>query len=68
MGISSVFVEAHFNKVHKRDIIFTLEDQIVHLVVKKTKKLLKLEQVSNKKVTWVTRMRFEQRGYYYLEK
>jgi len=44
------------------------EDQKVNLVLKKGRKLAKLEDVENKRVTWVTSMRFNQREYYYLEK
>ena len=65
---SSSFIKAEFNKVRKGDTHFLLEDQIVQLVVRKSKKLIKLENLHDSKVTWVTRMRFRQRGYYYLEK
>lgn len=57
-----------FDKVRKNDLIFTLEDQVVQLVIKKTRKLAKLENVETSKITWATRMRFDLIGYYYLEK
>jgi hypothetical protein len=65
---SDLFKKADFNKVRKGDTLFLLEDQIVQLVIKKTRKLVKLENLHNSEVTWMTRLRFHQRGYYYLEK
>ena len=65
---SNSFTKAEFNKVRKGDTLFLLEDQIVQLVMKKSRKLVKLENLHDLGVTWVTRLRFHQRGYYYLEK
>lgn len=45
-----------------------MEDQRVSLVLKKTRKLAKLQDVGTEKVKWNTRMRFDLIGYYYLEK
>jgi hypothetical protein len=65
---SDLFKRVRFNKLRKGDLIFMFEDQKVNLVLKKGRKLAKLEDVENKRVTWVTSMRFNQREYYYLEK
>ena len=45
-----------------------MDDQVLQLVLKRGRKLVKLENQKNKKVTWVTKMRFNLRGYYHLVK
>ena len=66
--LNDLFKRVLYNKLRKGDLIFTLEDQRVRLVLKKGRKLAKLEDLENNEVTWVTRMRFDQNKYYYLEK
>ena len=66
--LNDLFKRVLYNKLRKGDLIFTLEDQRVRVVLKKGRKLAKLEDLENNEVTWVTRMRFDQNKYYYLEK
>jgi hypothetical protein len=66
--LNELFKRAPYNKLRKGDLIFTIEDQQVKEVLKKGRKLVKLEDLESRKVTWVTRMRFDQKEYYYLEK
>ena len=68
MMSSELFTKAEFNKVRKGDTLFLMSDQVVQVVLKKSRKLVKMESQETKKVTWVTRLRFEQREYYFLEK
>lgn len=62
------FNRAYFSKVRKGDFVFCMEDQVLQLVLKRGRKLAKLENQETKKVTWVTQMRFNLANYYHLVK
>lgn len=66
--MNDLFKRVPYYRLRKGDLIFTIEDQRVKEVIKKTRKLAKLEDVESKEVTWVTNMRFNQSNYYYLVK
>jgi hypothetical protein len=65
---SSLFTKAYFSKVRKGDILFTISDQVVYEVEKRSRKLVKLKRKQDAKVTWVTKMRFNISEYYFLIK
>ena len=62
------FNRAYFSKVRKGDYVFLMDDQVLQLVLKRGRKLVKLENQQSKKVTWVTQMRFNLNDYYHLVK
>jgi hypothetical protein len=67
MGETS-FKRVLFYKLRKGDLIFTMSDLTVYHVLKKTRKLAKLENHNTKEISWITKLRMDQIGYYYLLK
>lgn len=66
---ADLFKPAYFAKVRKGDIVFRLEDQDdCQFILKKTRKILKAENLSTGRTSWITKMKFDLKGYCYLEK
>lgn len=64
-----LFQPAKFDSVKKGDTVFRIEDQDdVLFIIRKTRNILKAENLANGATSWITKMKFDLKEYVFLEK
>ena len=67
--MDKLFEPAKFEDVRKGDIVFRIEDQDdVQFILRKTRNILKAENLASGKTSWITKMKFDLKAYVFLEK
>ena len=63
------FIGATSLSIRVGDIVFVMEDQSDCLeILVRTKKLLKVRNLSTGRAVWISKLRFDFKNYYFLEK